>query len=290
MANSRAILLMTAAMAAFAVTDALIKRAAGDIGAMQCLMVISLLSLALFAPLVWRSGDRLFSAKATTPPMLIRTVGEIVGSAGVVGALAILPLSLVSALLQAQPLVLTAAAALFLGEQVGWRRWSAVVLGFIGMVIILRPGADGFDIALLLPLLGVIGLTARDLGTRLLPPDVTTPFAASWALMSVATVGAVGTFGGDGWQEMNGLMWMIVLAAAGTVSLAYFAITAALRIGEVSAVAPFRYTRIVFAMVIAWVFFAERPDIWVWLGLAIIILSGLYAFWRERRARPNVSA
>lgn len=283
MANSRAILLMTFAMATFAVTDALIKRAATDIGAMQCLMVISLLSLVVFVPLVWRSGDRLFSAKALSPPMIIRTSGEIIGAAGVVGALAILPLSLVSALLQAQPLALTAAAALFLSERVGWRRWAAVGLGFTGVLIILRPGADGFDIALLLPLLGVIGLTARDLGTRLLPPDVSTPFAASWAIMSVATVGAIGTFVGAGWQDMNGEIWFVVLAASVTVSLAYFAITAALRIGEVSAVAPFRYTRIVFALAIAWVAFGERPDIWVWVGLAIIIASGLYTFWREQQ-------
>lgn len=285
MANSRAILLMTVAMAAFAVTDALIKRAAEDIGAMQCLMVISLLSLFSFLPLVWKAGDRLLSAKALGRPMVVRTLGEIVGSAGVVTSLALLPLSLVSALLQAQPLVLTAAAALFLGERVGWRRWLAVCLGFVGMLVILRPGTEGFDITLLLPLLGVIGLTARDLGTRLLPPDVSTPFAASWAILSVASVGAIGTFLGDGWQDMSGQVWMVALAAAATVSLAYVAITAALRTGEVSAVAPFRYTRIIFALAIAWVVFGERPDIWVWIGLSVIILSGLYAFWRERQAK-----
>ena len=89
-----------------------------------------------------------------------------------------MPLSLVAALLQAQPLMLTAGAALFLSERVGWRRWSAVCLGFIGVLLILRPGADGFDLTLLLPILGVIGLTARDLGTRLLPADISTPFAA----------------------------------------------------------------------------------------------------------------
>ncbi len=290
MDNSRAILLMTIAMAAFAVTDALIKEAAGAIGAMQCLLLTSVLSLAAFLPLVWKNGDRLFSRKALSPPMLVRTFGEIIGAGGVVSALAILPLSLVVALLQAQPLALTAAAAIFLKETVGWRRWSAVSVGFVGMMVILRPGAEGFDVALLLPLLGVVGLTLRDLGTRLLPPDISTPLAASWALIAVGTVGGLGTFAGSGWTEMNAGMWGIVVAASITVAAAYWTITAALRLGEISAVAPFRYTRIIFAMLIAWFFLGERPDLWVWAGLAIIIASGLYSFWRERQIARNVSA
>ncbi len=292
MANTRAILFMTAAMAAFAVTDALIKVAAGEIGAMQCLMLISLLSLAGFLPVLWSAGDRLLSSKAVSRPMLVRTAGEIVGSTGIVGGLALVPLSTVTALIQVQPLLLTAAAAMFLGERVGWRRWAAVSAGFVGMLIILRPGLAAFDPLLLLPLMGVVGLTARDIGTRLLPSEVSTAFAASWALLSLTFVGAVGTFAGDGWQAMTGAIWIAVLAAAVTVSVAYVFITLALRTGEVSAVAPFRYTRILFAMALAWLVFGERPDLAVWLGLLLIVASGLYAFWRERQTggKKDVSA
>ena len=157
------------------------------------------------------------------------------------------------------------------------------------MLIILRPGSDAFTITLLLPLLGVIGLTARDIGTRLLPGDVSNAFATSWALMSVAFVGAAGTLLTGGWQTMDAATWAIVVVATLSMSIAYWAITAALRVGEVSAVAPFRYTRIVFAFAIACFAFAERPDLAVWLGLAIIITSGLYSFWREQHV-ANVSA
>ncbi len=292
LANSRAILLMTAAMAAFAVTDALIKIAAGEIGAMQCLMLISLLSLAGFLPVLWTAGDRLLSPQAVSRPMLVRTAGEIVGSTGIVGGLALVPLSTVTALMQVQPLLLTAAAAVFLGERVGWRRWAAVSAGFVGMVIILRPGLAAFDPLLLLPLMGVAGLTARDIGTRLLPSEVSTAFAASWALLSLSLVGAVGTFAGSGWKPMTGTTPFVVLAAAVSVSAAYVLITLALRTGEVSAVAPFRYTRILFALALAWVVFEERPDVAVWLGLFIIVASGLYAFWREGQVggKNDVSA
>ena len=80
--------------------------------------------------------------------------------------------------------------AISIPGQLGWRRWSAVSVGFLGMILILQPGSGTFDMALLLPLLGVIGLTARDLGTRLLPADVSTPFAACWALIAVGSVGS----------------------------------------------------------------------------------------------------
>ena len=283
MINTRAILYMTAAMAAFAVTDALIKHAAVRIGTMQCLMLISALSLCVFLAALWRNGERLLSGEALSRPMLIRTGGEIVGSVGIVGGLALVPLSTVTALAQAQPLVLTAAAALFLGERVGWRRWIAVLAGFIGMMIILRPGREAFEPALLLPIIGVFGLTARDIGTRLLPPHVGTAFAAAWALVTLVAVGAAGTLVAGGFRPMTPEMWGVVVGASATVSAAYVFITLALRQGEVSAVAPFRYTRIVFAMAIAWVIFDERPDMGVWIGLAVILASGLYAFWRERQ-------
>ena len=287
MASPRAILLMTLAMAIFAVSDAVIKRLGEVVGAFQTIFVVSVISLLFFLPLLWRAGDRLFSSRALGRAMIIRTLGEVGGAIGVVGGLAVLPLSLVAALLQAQPLVLTAVAALFLSEKVGWRRWAAVVVGFAGVMLILRPTGEAFEITLLLPLLGVLGLTARDLGTRLLPPDISTPFAASWAILAVGAVGAVGMALTGGWSAMSGLAWALAGAAAVCVSLAYAAITAALRVGDLSAVAPFRYTRIVFAFAIAWIVFDERPDLFVWLGLALIIFSGLYTFWREQRQAPG---
>ncbi|MXQ07608.1 EamA family transporter [Alphaproteobacteria bacterium GH1-50] len=283
MLNTRAMIFMTAAMAAFAVTDALIKHAAEAIGTMQCLMLVSVISMAVFLVVLRRNGERFWTADALGRPMLIRTAGEVVGSAGFVGGLALVPLSTVTALAQAQPLVLTAAAAIFLKERVGWRRWAAVVAGFIGMMIILRPGREAFDPALLLPIAGIFGLTARDLGTRLLPPSVSTAFAAAWALFVLTLVGAVGMMVAGGYRPMTPTLWAVVSAAAVTVSVAFVFITLALRKGEVSAIAPFRYTRILFAMSIAWVAFGERPDAAVWIGLSVILASGLYAFWRERR-------
>ena len=186
-------------------------------------------------------------------------------------------------MLQAQPLAVTMAAALFLGEKVGPRRWAAVGRGFFGVLLILRPGADAFDANALWAVVGIIGLTARDLGTRMLPPNITTPFVSAWALLLLGILGVLITPWSGAWRAIDTITWVWLIGASAAVAVAFFAITAALRQGEVSAIAPFRYTRMVFALAIAMLFLSERPDIWTWVGTALIIGSGIYAFWREKQ-------
>ena len=188
--------------------------------------------------------------------------------------------------MQAQPLVVMLVAALFLGETVGWRRWAAVGVGFLGVMLIIRPSAN-FDINMLLPLLGVLGLTARDVGTRLLPEKISADFAIIWAVIPMIAVAGAATTFTTGWQPVSPALWLWLGACTISITIAYIFITAAFRSGEVSAVAPFRYTRMVFALFIAMVFFGERPDLTVWLGIALIIGSGLYALWRESQAEST---
>ena len=283
MANLRAILLMTAAMAAFAISDAFIKQAADVIGTTQCIALISLGNFVIFAPQVWQHDERILSRNLFHPAVAIRTMGEVMGSFGLVLAITLNPLSTATAIIQAQPLALTLAAAVFLRESVGWRRWVAVAAGFAGVMIIMRPGFGAFDPNLLWTLLAITGLTMRDIGSRMLPRHISSPFALTWAVALLTVIATMLMFFDRGWTPMDTWTTLCILAATATVTIAFVAITLALRTGEVSAVAPFRYTRIIFAMAIAMIFFAERPDALTWIGTAVIVGSGIYAFWRERQ-------
>lgn len=287
MNNTRAILLMIGAMASFALVDMFVKLLSRSQSAGQIIAVSSLATFAVFALWVWRDGGRLLTPLALNKPLLIRSTGEVIGSIGIVMALALAPLSSVAALGQAQPLAVTLMAALFLGEKVGWRRWSAVFLGFIGVLIIIRPGLGAFDPNLLWVFLYIFGLAARDVASRALPSDVSTPFAVAWAMIPMTLAGATLMPFQGGWQVIGGGAALLYIALTLAVCVALWMITSALRTGEVSTVAPFRYTRILFALTIAFIIFDEVPDLWTWVGAALIVGSGVYAFLRERRLQQR---
>ncbi|MBT8459215.1 MAG: DMT family transporter [Boseongicola sp.] len=283
MANTRAILLMTAAMACFAVSDAFINVASKSIPTGQLFAVTCALSMIAFLVVMLKSGDRFFSRMLFNKAVIIRTSGEVFGSLGYVMALTLIPLTTASAVLQAQPLVVTLAAAFFLGERVGPRRWAAVLLGFFGVILIIRPGTDAFDPNILWTLLGILGLTARDLGTRILPKDVSTPFVSAWALLFLCILGLILTPFTGSWKPIDAGNIAPVAGISIFVVFAFIFVNGALRVGEVSAIAPFRYTRMVFAILIATLFLGERPDPLTLLGIVLIVGSGIYAFLRERQ-------
>lgn len=289
MSNTRAILLMTGAMASFALVDTTVKLAAKTQSPTQIVAVSSAMVFAIFLVWVHREGSHLFGPGWRNPVLWVRSVGEVIGSFGIVIALALAPLSTVTALGQAQPLAVTVGAALFLGETVGWRRWMAVGLGFLGVLIILRPGLGSFDPNLLWVLLYIFGLAARDLASRALPPDISTPFAVIWAMLPMIVVALLLMPLDGGWHPIDGITGVYYVVMIASTCVALWMLTTALRSGEVSAVAPFRYTRILFSLTIAFAIFNERLDFWAWVGAALIIGSGLYAFFRERQVAENAT-
>lgn len=283
MNNTKAILLMTGAMASFALVDMFVKLASSTQSAGQIIALTSAAAFCLFA--IWERhlGGRLLRRDALNPVLLIRSAGEVIGSIGIVMALALAPLASVAALGQAQPLAVTLGAALFLGETVGWRRWVAVGLGFLGVLIIMRPGLGDFDPNLLWVLLYIVGLATRDLASRRIPQNVSTQFAVAWAMLPMSVAGALMMPFQGGWHPVDGRGLFYLTGVTLAAAAALWMITTALRTGEVSSVAPFRYTRILFALVIAFVVFSEVPDVFTWAGAALIVGSGLYAFFRERQ-------
>jgi drug/metabolite transporter (DMT)-like permease len=204
-------------------------------------------------------------------------------------ALSLVDISTVAAVFQATPLAVTMGAALFLGETVGWRRWSAVAMGFIGVMLIIRPGLDGFEPPALFALIAVVGVCARDLITRKLDSDVSSAVVSFQGFSALVPAGIVlMLMTGSvpvGVEKVQAIMF-----AGGIIfgALGYYGIVAAMRVGEASAVMPFRYTRLVFAMLIGIVVFGEQPDLITLLGASLIIGSGLYTFLRERAlAQPT---
>jgi drug/metabolite transporter (DMT)-like permease len=287
--NLRGALLMTLAMAGFALEDMFIKLLAGTIPVGQILVMLGASGALVFAGFAKHKRQALFSADMASRAMVIRNIGEVVGTVGFVLGFVLASLSTASAILQATPLIVTLGAALFLGAQVGWRRWSAILVGLFGVLLIVRPGMAGFEPASLWAVIGVLGLATRDLATRAAPARISGFQMSAWAFGLMAPTGAL-------------MMWVMgsapVMPDATQAGLllctliigvaAYYTVVAAMRVGEIAVVTPFRYTRMVFALVVALSVFGERPDLLTYVGAAIIVAAGLFTLWRETR-RPSLA-
>ncbi|MCR9150328.1 MAG: DMT family transporter [Rhodobacteraceae bacterium] len=286
----RGIVLMVGAMAGFAVEDMFIKRLSADLPTGQILVLLGAGGALAFAAAAFRLGAPPDWRDLLLRPVILRNLGELVGTVGFVTALALVPLSTASAILQAMPLAVTFGAAVFLGAEVGWRRWSAILAGFAGVLLIIRPGLAGFQPASLFAVLAVAGLALRDLATRQVPARVSTLHLSAYAFATVFMAGLLLLGLGGPMQSPSGGNWRDLGLALGIGMLAYSAITAALRIGDIAVVAPFRYSRLVFALALGALVFDERPDAATLAGAALIVGSGLYTLLRERRLARGLSS
>ncbi|WP_299692584.1 DMT family transporter [uncultured Tateyamaria sp.] len=276
--------LMVLAMLCFAIEDMFIKFLGGAIPVGQLLALLGAGGALIMGVACTIKRQPLFSAELLSTPVLIRNAGELIGTLGFVSALVLIPLATASAILQTTPLMVTLGAALFLGEQVGWRRWAAISIGLIGVLLILRPGLDGFDWNVLFAVQGMIGLSIRDLATRRAPASLSALQLSFVAFGLLVPAGAAMMWvQGSDYVTPTLREWGLLGVAAVIGAFSYRFIVSAMRVGEVSFVTPFRYTRMVFALIIGIAVFAEVPDTVTLVGVAIIIGSGLYTLWREHR-------
>ncbi|MEL6840338.1 MAG: DMT family transporter [Pseudomonadota bacterium] len=284
MENLRGAAFMVFAMFCFAVEDALIKQLSGTIPAAQVLAFICLGGLIVF--LVWSRIKHipLWHPDYLDPRVIARSLCEVIGSCFFVSALALIPLTTASAVIQATPLVVAMAAALFLKQPMGWRRWIAIVVGFCGVLLIIRPGMEGFVPATLLAVGGMLGLAARDVITRSLTVSLSGVQLGihAFAIVTPAAL-ALSLIQGQRLVQPAGVEWAILGAGVIIGMIAYLAIVAATRTGNAGIISSFRYSRMVFALVIGYIAFAEIPDAPTLIGAAIIIGSGLFTLWREAR-------
>lgn len=278
---------MVLGMLGFAVTDTFLKLLGGVIPAGQIMMCMGAGAGTAFliaarrqnVPASWR-------ADFTRPIILFRNLFEVMGTLFFLTALLLAPLSVVSAIIQANPLIVTIGAALWLKEPVGPWRWGAILIGLFGVLLVIQPWGDGFHPASLIALLGVLGLSLRDLVTRRVPSHISTLQLSVYALYLLMPAGFILCLVSGTPLVMPTAPELGLLALAVTIStVGYFGTTAAMRFGDVGVVTPFRYSRIVFALILAILVFGERPSALTYLGAGIIVASGLFTLWRERRRK-----
>lgn len=288
-ANVRGAVFMIVAMIGFSVNDALAKLASEAMNMGQVMLVRGVFASCLVLALAWRGGALPALPWLFHRAVLIRVVGEVGATVTFLLALANLPIANVSAVLQALPLAITMAAALVLGERVGWRRWLAITAGFAGVLIIVRPGLDGFSGYSVLALISVGFCTLRDLATRSVPQRVPSILVSSATAISVTVTGAILISPMGGWTPMTADSVVVLAVAAALVLVGYQFVILAMRTGEISFIAPFRYTALLASILLGMLMFADIPDLAMISGSLVIVGSGLYAFYRERavgRQRP----
>ena len=277
---------MVAAMLGFAVEDTLIKLMSDALPSGQILMMLGVGGAGIFAVWAVLTRQRPFSFHFLRGPSGVRAICEGLAALGFVTALALAPISLVTMIIQASPLLVTLGAAVFFREAVGWRRWMAILVGLMGVLIVIRPFGDSFEPAALFAVMGVIFMSARDLATRQITQSITTVQVSVIGFLATIPAGYLSlVISGAQIVMPTPQIWVLFVAAVLIGVPALYCVIAAMRLGEISFVAPFRYTRIIFGLMAGVFVFHETIDAFTLLGAAIIVASGIFTLWREARLR-----
>lgn len=278
--NLRGALLMALAMAGFAVNDAMVRLVAGHLNTGEIMLLRGAMTTVIIGLFAWRMKPTLTKDMMRDRCLILRTICEALAAIAYVHALSLLPLSNAASILQALPLVVTMGAAVFLGEKVGWRRWLAILVGFVGVVIILEPGFGVFSPWALVPLLSATMFAVYGLLTRY----VARKDSAGVSFFYTGVVGAIAMtpFGLMHWVWMTpadwGWMFLLCCTAAGS----HWLLIKAYAVAEASAIQPFAYLQIVWASAIGLYIFGETLRWNVALGAGIVVAAGIFTLWRQR--------
>ncbi|MVO18661.1 DMT family transporter [Parasedimentitalea huanghaiensis] len=285
--NQMGALLMIGSMAGFTINDTLVKMVGGEMPLSQILTLRGVVATLLIYLLARRLGSLRWNlAKGDWGLVAARCVAELLSTYLFLTALMVTPLANLTAILQGLPLTITLGAALFFGEPVGWRRMSAILVGFCGILLIVRPGVDGFGSGTLYGLGAVIAITARDLLTRRMSSEVPSMVVTLLASLTVLVFGLVASTQVT-WQPATVNSLAIVTGAAVFIFVGYLCSVMTMRVGDVAFVSPFRYTGLLWALLLGWLVFGDWPDPLTLLGAAIVVATGLFTLYRERQVSES---
>jgi drug/metabolite transporter (DMT)-like permease len=285
----RGIAAMVASQLAFLVNDALIKLAGDTIPMGEIIFVRGVLCAAIVGAAAVALGLHRHIALAQHRSVIWRVVGELGAAYFYILALLHMPIANVTIIFQATPLAATAGAALFLGEKVGWRRWLAITIGLLGVLLVVRPGLAGFDLYALVVLAAVLCVAFRDVWTRAIPAAVPTLLVTAATAIAVALFGALLGLG-EQWVVPEPLAFLYLIGAAALLAVGYSLVIVAMRLGDMSVIAPFRYVAVVFAVVLGFLIWHDVPDAATLAGSAVIVGTGIYTLYRQRKVKGRAAA
>lgn len=281
---------MCLSMAAFTVNDTFMKDVTRTLPLYQAIALRGVIAVAGLGLLALAAGGfRYRLSRKDGWLILLRSLADVASTILFLTALLHMPLANLSAIMQALPLVVTLAAALVYGDRIGWRRMTAILVGFAGVMIIIRPGTDAFDVWSLVGVASVVCVVVRDLSVRRLGPHVPSVLVALGAAVMVAAMGLGGSVlpgdpasGLTGWQAMTVVEVAKVATAGAFLIVGYICAVTAMRSGDVGLVAPFRYTSLLWAILLGFLAFGDLPDGWTLAGATIVVGAGVFTLLRER--------
>jgi len=281
--NLAGALLMMASMACFTLNDTMLKLTAGAVPLFQLLFIRSTITCGLILATRGRLGALHFDiARKDWMIIAVRAGTEILLAYFFLTALFNMPLANLTAILQVVPLAVTLASALVLRETVGWRRMLAIAVGFCGVLLIVKPGAEGFNIWSLYGVIAMLLVTVRDLVTRKLSPTVPSMTVTLVTAGAVAVAMGLASLGVT-WVAIDFLTAALIVGSAVFIMGGYFFSIQVMRSGDVSFTAPFRYTGLIWALLAGWFVFGEWPGVMTLIGAAIVVATGTFSFYRERQ-------
>jgi drug/metabolite transporter (DMT)-like permease len=288
-ANRRGMVALTFSMAAYATNDTFVKLVARGLPVGEVIFLRGVLSVLVLLGALWISGGFPSLRPAFQRDVMWRAFFDAAGTVCFIAALVRMNLAELSAVILTSPLILTALAAILLGNPVGWRRWCAIGVGLIGTLFIVKPSASSFDAWALVALAAAFFSAGRDLCTRRIDPSVPSLAVSVYGALAVTIAGAmIGT--AESWAMPTGPQWLGITIAALFLGLGTYLAVIAFRGVDIPVVAPFRYTLLLWMGISGYVAFDETPDRWALVGTALIALSGLYALHREAVTRRQISA
>ncbi len=277
---------MIIAMAAFSVEDSLIKIISEKLPIGQILLILGLSGALVFITLGFIKKENIMPYEVFSCPMNVRIIAELLGRIFYSFALTLTPLSTTTMILQTTPIVVVAGASIFLREKVSLSRWVAILTGLVGVLIIIQPGAESFSILSMLAVLGMLGFAARDLASRAAPKSLGIISLGLHGFLSLALAGfLLSLFSAQSfiWPDEITLIHLIASIFSGVIG--YGGLMKAMRLGEVSAITPFRYTRLLFGISIGIFIFGEKINSLMVFGCAIIVVSSFFALWPGRSSK-----
>jgi drug/metabolite transporter (DMT)-like permease len=279
--NVRAIAAMVCATAIFTCGDASMKLVAGTLPTGETIFARGIVSFLVLLHVAAWTGQLRSLRRALTPALGLRCLGDMGGAVFFQSALARMKLADIMGIIQLTPLSLTAASALFLGERVGWRRWSAVAVGFCGALLIIKPGSSAFNIAALIAIVSVLSGSLRDISTRRIDKAISPVIILLVSQVAISLAGlGFGAF--ESWAVPTRANAAHLVLASFCSMIGQLCLIYSVRSGEISAVAPFRYTGMLWAILLGLAIWGELPDGWTFLGILVLISAGLFTLYRER--------